>query len=266
VYEALKYKKIDYLVINGDAVELDWGSYYSFKKVMIENAKLFKNLSVMFPKIKIIYILGNHDGYIEFYQILTSLAETTENFEVKPSFLRLGNTLFHHGDLMVKLGNELYRDKGDLKKLKTDFTKRKLKKLNDNFLTHKIKTPTVEVGYNIVQPMGKDVLGNPNASMINFIKNSKKLDIDIMEGIEKVVVGHSHIPLYNYDCGNGILLSNSGATTKGKKFNPLIGYAGLEQFKNYDQLYKGEKIEYKLKSIEEIIIYKETETDKDKTH
>jgi metallophosphoesterase superfamily enzyme len=125
VYEALKYKKIDYLVINGDAVELDWGSYYSFKKVMIENAKLFKNLSVMFPKIKIIYILGNHDGYIEFYQILTSLAETTENFEVKPSFLRLGNTLFHHGDLMVKLGNELYRDKGDLKKIKNRFYKKK---------------------------------------------------------------------------------------------------------------------------------------------
>ena len=118
--ELLSKNSPDFLVLNGDIFDFRWSRYRSIERSISEALEWLLALIGRYPRCHFYYLLGNHDSLSAFTGRLRDLALRERNFSLYPFYLRLGNSLFLHGDVTQVGGDpallEDYRGAFDIEK------------------------------------------------------------------------------------------------------------------------------------------------------
>ncbi len=107
IYQDAIYKaasEADFFVLNGDVFDFRWTTLTSAEHTAHIAIEWLEKLAQSSPNCRFFYIMGNHDGLEFFAGHLSAAADKIENFEWHPSHLRIGSSLFLHGDLPLGIG------------------------------------------------------------------------------------------------------------------------------------------------------------------
>lgn len=91
----------DYFVLNGDIVDFRWSELPGVEPTAAAAEDWLDELCSAHPGCDFYYVLGNHDGLEAFAARLENLAQRRENFHWHASHVRIGRSLFLHGDLPI---------------------------------------------------------------------------------------------------------------------------------------------------------------------
>ena len=86
-------------VFNGDSVDFKWTSLPSITETIEAATAFFDDLSTRYPDCHFHVNLGNHDFVAGFIRALDAISQFKVNFSWHPYYLRVGSTLFLHGDV-----------------------------------------------------------------------------------------------------------------------------------------------------------------------
>lgn len=208
--EVLLDKNIDILVLNGDIFE-GYETPYKKSEMRKRIKEYINDLNDKNTRnIPIIYVVGNHDDKGYMVKTLKKLAKKIDNFHVYKEYVIIGNVLFAHGDLYLRLDENP--------------NKRKL----GNQANHTFKPPFMEGGVyghiyallrNPVQFLADATKSNPDYVIDTINSRMKKEQPKIYELIKAVVTGHIHnLFIKNkYDKWWG----NSGTSVHEDKLGPI---------------------------------------------
>lgn len=91
----------DYFVLNGDIVDFRWSELPGVEPTIEAAVAWLDELCTAHSGCDFYYVLGNHDGLADFAARLEDLARERHNFHWHASHVRIGRSLFLHGDLPI---------------------------------------------------------------------------------------------------------------------------------------------------------------------
>lgn len=197
-------RNADLFVFNGDTFDFKWTVLGSVEETVDRAVEFLGGLARRRPNCHFHVNLGNHDRSRGFVERLDVLARKTPNLTWHPYYLRVGSTLFLHGDVAMwklsQLGFEPYRARRRQHKKRGRFRNRMYDAL-------------VRTGAHVTVSR----LANPSrwtarkmAAYLEDIGHGPE------EGVEQVYFGHTHVAMSNY-CYRGITYHNTGAAFKGMR-------------------------------------------------
>ena len=86
------------LVLNGDIFDFRWSTLGEHKRTLPAAVNWLRRLADDFPECQVHFVVGNHDCTAAFLNELSSLARSLPRFQWHEHLLRLGPSLFFHGD------------------------------------------------------------------------------------------------------------------------------------------------------------------------
>ena len=173
----------DFFVFNGDIFDFRWSTLGSAKKTAQFAIEWFKEICLDFPSCTFIYILGNHDAYQQLLQPLADFAAKQDNFIWHDSFIKIGSSLFMHGDLIFSIRN------------KSPFERIKYKHRNPaRSILRKTYHRAIKMGaHNIVSKLhAKERCAKYVLQVLEKNKNDK------LKGITDIYIGHTHVGFSDY--------------------------------------------------------------------
>ncbi|MDX1974393.1 MAG: metallophosphoesterase [Rickettsiales bacterium] len=169
----------DQCILNGDNFEFQQ-PYSSPADVLITAKNWLSDILKEYPNIEFHYILGNHERFVEFEKLLSSLETQYPNLHIHPSHYRVGDSLFLHGDWHME----------------PDIQIRKPISYNDNQPSQVEKI--VQAAFNIALPAtGASWLRFPVNKKINEIRETLSED-NLLSGVSHIFFGHIHTPFIGY--------------------------------------------------------------------
>lgn len=93
----------DFIVLNGDIFDFKWTTLEDLVSTVHAAAGWLKDFCLKCGSCEVFYVMGNHDGIVEFEPLLEELAENIPNFRWAPAYVKIGDCLFMHGDLPLKI-------------------------------------------------------------------------------------------------------------------------------------------------------------------
>jgi UDP-2,3-diacylglucosamine hydrolase len=185
----------DFFVLNGDIFDFRWSTLGSASKTAKAAIQWFKEICSEFPKCTFIYILGNHDAHTSILAPLAKFADSTNNFIWHESFIRIGSSLFMHGDLIFTMRN------------KSPFTRTKFKKRNP------VRSMMRSTYHHVIKMGAHNLVSKVHAKercaryVLKVLQNEKT---DCLEGVTDIYIGHTHVGFSDYK-HNGYTFHNSGS-------------------------------------------------------
>jgi UDP-2,3-diacylglucosamine hydrolase len=204
----------DVFVLNGDVFDFRWSVLASEEETIHAALEWLGGLLGRHPGCAFHYVLGNHDCLQSFTEALTKFESTQPNLTCHPYYLRLGDTLFLHGDVAMRNmdaeGLEAYRS---------------------FWRYHKRKGPLMnwvwDAAFLLNLHRGIHRMAFPPQIAVKRVRHY----IDSIgegpgSGIRSVYFGHTHMALPGYAHG-GIQFFNGGAALQGLEFNILRARVSL---------------------------------------
>lgn len=198
----------DIFVLNGDTFDFRWSHYGDTAETARKAIAWLKKLTVRSPDCAFHFVLGNHDHVGIFIDELHELAEHTPNLVWHPYYVKLGDTLFLHGDVANKR-----------------MTAEDLVRYRESWLHEESRGEIVNTIYDVAFRAGVHCalskFAFPTSVVVERIRHY--LD-DIGEGkgsdTEVIFFGHTHTAVDNYEY-QGQRFFNAGAPMPGLDFNIL---------------------------------------------
>jgi UDP-2,3-diacylglucosamine hydrolase len=203
-------KKLDLLILGGDIFDFRW-SVHGDLLTSLEQARqwLYRALEAD-RRIRLIYMLGNHDCHPAMQQLLREVAEESERFCWSEHQLVLNQNIFLHGDIL---------DAGltfpDLHRYRSQFSQEHKEKSD---LAHKMYDLVVASRIHSVPPQ---LFHYPSRVVRRLSKYLSTLDLGPEQGIEDVFFGHTHRPLTGFTYA-GQRFFNSGSAVRHLPFVPCF--------------------------------------------
>jgi UDP-2,3-diacylglucosamine pyrophosphatase LpxH len=192
----------DFFVLNGDIFDFRWSILPNTQATINAAVDWLTQLASDHPNCTVYYILGNHDGFAGMARRLTELAAQIENFEWRPAYLRMGDTLFAHGDLFWRAGGDPFE-----RRLPT--TLRRISPLL-GWVYHLVHTAQVTRIVHAFCPASR--CARQIVKSLGYGPDKRT------RGIANVYCGHTHVPVYNFSHKN-ITFHNTGSGIKGLRCN-----------------------------------------------
>jgi UDP-2,3-diacylglucosamine hydrolase len=196
------------VVLGGDIFDFRWTTLPTIEHSANEAIEMLTSLVRKNRQCEFHYVLGNHDHHRSFVGRLERLAADEANLSHHPYYLRLGNSLFLHGDVAARpMGPEQLeskrsrwlrvRKKGRLANRAYDACVR----AGLHRLAYRLAYPRRTVARRILEYL--DQIGQgPGA------------------GVTDVYFGHTHLALSGFEC-DGLRFHNCGAPVQGSAFRIL---------------------------------------------
>lgn len=197
-----KLKDTDFLVLNGDIFDFRWSQYPSLRESVDHAHAWIVQILESFKKLKIIYILGNHDYSHLFIEGLNHLKKEYAGFNFFKYFAYTENCLFLHGDCVNHF---------------TSFEAHQ--EYRNRWANGKRWLSIMEIGYETL-----DFFHLPR--LIHTVKYAKQhvakrilhfiqlLPEDNLSQIKNIYFGHTHLPMESFLWDHHVF-ANSGSTIKG---------------------------------------------------
>jgi UDP-2,3-diacylglucosamine pyrophosphatase LpxH len=198
----------DYFVLGGDIFDFKWSTLGDLRASVDAAAAWIHDLCLRAPSTQVQFLLGNHDYHDEFIRRLPALSNQLPNFEWHRFYLRLGNTIFVHGDVADRR-----------------MTAQMLEERRSRWNGHRQRGRFHSRAYDLVVKSRVHMLV-PRAVYPRRIVARRILSYlqDIghcpHHGVEQVCFGHTHLPLADYRYG-GLCFHNGGAPIGAGKFRIL---------------------------------------------
>lgn len=202
IVEAARQSEV--LVLNGDIFDFHWSIFGELEATMDAAEAWLRALAAECPRCRIHYLLGNHDAVLPWADRCASIAGDVENLDWSPDYLRLGNTLFTHGDLLLGRGPRRTRELDPDARLR----RRSLG-----------RAYAVISGLRILRAASLLPSNRRTSRMIH--RNFLQLGPELTEGVRRLCTGHTHRPFSGIRI-HGLELHNTGSTVAGMAFRPLM--------------------------------------------
>ncbi|MBI2424046.1 MAG: metallophosphoesterase [Candidatus Hydrogenedentes bacterium] len=198
----------DLFVFNGDTFDFKWTTLESIDHTVEQAVEFLRSFSYRHAPCQVHVNLGNHDHVQKFMDALDRLSRELGNLSWHPYYLRVGSTLFLHGDVANRKMN--HRD---------------LERYRASWLHHKkqgrIRNQIYDVAFGAKAHVAISRLAFPHKRTLRRV--AAYLD-DIGhsagDGVSRVFFGHTHVPVSGATY-NGVTYHNGGAPMKGMKFSLL---------------------------------------------
>ncbi len=185
----------DFFVFNGDIFDFRWSTLGSAAATAKFAIKWFSDICDDFPNCTFIYILGNHDAHKNILKPIAQFAKKQDNFIWHSSFIKIGSSLFMHGDLIFSMRN------------KSPFERKKYKHRNP-------VRSIIQKTYHRVIKMGAHRL----ISKVHAKERCAKYVMQVLEkdhshqlkDITDIYIGHTHVGFSDYNYNN-YTFHNSGS-------------------------------------------------------
>ena len=98
-------RRSDHFVLGGDIFDFKWSTLSSLDEALAAAEDWLCALASTSPGCRFHFLLGNHDYHPALIQRLPALASRLPNFAWEHFFLRMGDTVFLHGDVADRQSN-----------------------------------------------------------------------------------------------------------------------------------------------------------------
>ena len=205
--------KANRFVFNGDTFEFRWTIFPTVEETADQAIRWLRDFVGAFPHCQFHYVVGNHDNVGPFVERLMRLSDETPNLSWHPYFLKLGNSVFLHGDVANRK-----MDAADLAEYRSRWRNDAKKgpfldschELAFRFDVHKavcrLAFPRRRVARRVTAYL--EAIGHGP-----------------LTGIDHVYLGHTHRTLRDYEY-RGMRFHNGGAAVKGMDFRVVRARAG----------------------------------------
>jgi len=201
--------RADVFILNGDTFDFRWTVLPSMDETVMAAIRWLRYLTERFPRCEFHFILGNHDNNQAFIEELSRLAVEKDNLAWHPYYLKLGDTVFLHGDvsdkpMMGPAGLEKHREEW----------------LHDTVrrpIYHRLYDMAMNVGLHRMAQAAKYPRKRVVRRVLAYLDD---LGLGAENGLKHVYFGHTHGAMQNFGYG-GLLFHNAGSPMKGLKFSVL---------------------------------------------
>jgi UDP-2,3-diacylglucosamine hydrolase len=198
----------EHFVLGGDIFDFRWSQAQSVHHTVEEALAWLDSLASVCPDCQFHLLLGNHDFHQRFIDRLVDLENAIPNLSWYPYYLRLGSSIFLHGDVADRVMDEetltrararclYHRQRGPL-----------LSRLYDLVVATHLHRPFPYLRYR------KRVVAKRILAYLEDIGQGPR------QGVENVYFGHTHQSLTGYQYG-GLIFHNAGAPMRGVRFQVL---------------------------------------------
>lgn len=191
-------------ILGGDTFDFRW-SHMPILKAVDRAFQWLEELTTDCPDCQFHLVLGNHDYHQAFIDRLTDSGHRLSNLEWHRFYVRLGSSVFLHGDVANKVMDA-----------------RMLAESRDRWLDHRRRGPFASMLYDVVvltrmhKPV-PHVLFSKRIVVRRILKYLESIGQGPGNGVCDVYFGHTHKKLTNYHY-HGLAFHNGGAPIKGLKF------------------------------------------------
>ena len=195
-------------VLGGDIFDFRWTKLATIEETADEAIRRLKTLVASNRDCDFHFLLGNHDHHETFLVRLEPVAENEPNLFWHPYFVRLGSSLFLHGDVATRrMGAESLEEQRN-RWLRV----RKQGRVSNWLYDRVVQARLHKLTYHIVYPR--------RAVARNILTYLERIGHGPSTGIEDVYFGHTHLLLTGFTDG-GVRLHNCGAPVRGCTFRIL---------------------------------------------
>jgi UDP-2,3-diacylglucosamine hydrolase len=195
------------LVLNGDIFDFRWSTLRDPQKTVAAALAWLRHLSLQYPHCQIHYVMGNHDCSRSFTLQLDHLAASLPQFKWHEYVLRLGTSIFLHGDCTHR-----------------PIQHHQLTDLREPWRKDERRGPLITTGYQIIDRLG-------------ITQRFQKWHFPRQRTVERIVLyldgaspgwrkgttdcyfGHTHLPFENF-VHSGIRFHNTGSAIRHMQFSP----------------------------------------------
>jgi UDP-2,3-diacylglucosamine pyrophosphatase LpxH len=202
-------ERIDTLVLNGDTFDFRW-SMHASEKASVRAALLWmERLAVQFDGRRVHYVFGNHDCLGSFRTRLEDFARHSRVVRVHEASIRLGHSLFLHGDCAIP-----------------QMTGEKLADYREAWSKDRPCGPVGSGLYAIAASTGVGKLLQQyyfprQATVRRVSRYLDEVSPEWRDGTKDCFFGHTHMPFRNH-VEAGIRFHNTGSAIRGMGFQPLF--------------------------------------------
>lgn len=196
-------------VLGGDIFDFRWSTLKSSDATVDASIAWLEQLVAPHPQCQFHFVLGNHDCNKKFVARLDALASQTPNLSWYEDYVRIGHSVFLHGD--VADGNPtaatlaLRRQKWHHDESRPGVFKNMMYDMVVHAQLHKM------VGH----------LANPQARVAAKLATYlEEIGHGPKNGLRHIYFGHTHVAMSNFQFG-GLTFHNGGAPIKGLQFRIL---------------------------------------------
>jgi len=195
-----------HFVLGGDIFDFHWSTMRCPKRSVDSAIDWLDQLVGPNPDTQFHFVFGNHDFNQRFMHAVAEYSEQTANFRAHRFYLRLGRSLFLHGDIADR--PHLCHDKLEQRRA------RFLRDHHQSRWRHTLYDLAMKAHLHRVVSR----LANPRKRVAQrLLAYLNRIGHSPATGIEHVYFGHTHEPLTNFQYG-GISFHNPGAPLKGVNF------------------------------------------------
>ena len=201
-------------IFGGDIFDFRWSIHGTVEKTLAVGLEWFGQLLASNSDCEVHYLLGNHDCLPELSERLLEIAKSDSRFHVHEYFLRLGDTVFLHGEPA-----DFLSDQPQLEKRREKFKRHERKSKWSNGL--------YDIAMNLRLHKLVNLVFHPNAKVARRLMHYlESIDQGFASGVRQVYFGHTHRAVDGFEY-EGIRFFNGGAPMKGLRFRilePEISY------------------------------------------
>lgn len=196
-------------VLGGDIFDFRWTTLTSLDHTIDAAVEWLETLAGDHPHCEFHFVLGNHDHHHGFIERLGALADDTENLSWHPYFLRLGSSLFLHGDVADR-----------------KMSQQQLAARRDRFARHELtKGQLANALYDAAIEARLHLAVNrlahpPQRVAKRIVSYLTHIGHGPHNGLEDIYFGHTHAALRGFEY-QGLRFHNGGAPIKGLEFQVL---------------------------------------------
>jgi UDP-2,3-diacylglucosamine hydrolase len=199
--------RADFFVLGGDIFDFRWARIPTLEAVD-RAIRWLTELTTFCPNCQFHMVLGNHDYHQAFIDRLMKVGPQVENLTWHRFYVRLGNSVFLHGDVADK-----------------EMDARMLAEARAEWLDERRRGPFMSKLYDVVvltrlhKPVPYLVYSKPIVArrILRYLQN---IGEGPANGVRNVYFGHTHTKMSNYQY-HGLKFHNGGAPIKGVKYRIL---------------------------------------------
>lgn len=195
-------------VLGGDIFDFRWTQLTSVRETIDAAIRWVDALVAPHPECEFHYVLGNHDSNRDFVERLEGLAERRPNLHCHHYWLRLGRSVFLHGDVADRP-----MDQQSLRYYRQRWHEDRKRGRMSNLAYD------VAVGARLHKMASHVVHRRPRVAR-HILTYLRDIGQCANSGVRHVYFGHTHAAMSDYRYG-GLTFHNGGAPIKGLEFRIL---------------------------------------------
>lgn len=196
----------DHFVLAGDIFDFHWSTLTSIQDTVRAACGWLSDLVESHPDCHFHYLLGNHDNHRLFVDRIDGLDDQARNFTWHPYLLRMGGSVFLHGDAanpgMTPERLPHYRHRWSQSPMRTP-------------LQHQVYSAVTRVNLHVAAVRMVSPRRRVARRLLSYLESQGHTR---QSGVRDVYFGHTHRAMSNYPF-QGVRFHNCGAPMPGLEFN-----------------------------------------------